>query len=93
MVVGLLTSVRGWWLVEKRIPVTYCDKGITLKLAHDVVDLYLAVLKMNTITNSSSKPIQANPANPAMFLMGKLMGYILKYYRNSNLFLLCVISS
>jgi hypothetical protein len=28
-----------------------------------------------------------------MFLIGKLIGYMLKYYRNNNLFLVCVIST
>jgi len=95
--------LRVWWwlLVEGRSHITLCDNGITFKLAHDyicsvitnVVVSCLAVFKLNTIANSSSKPILSHPSNPCMFLMGKLMGYMLKYYRNNNLFLVCVISS
>jgi hypothetical protein len=57
------------------------------------VVLCLAVFKANMIANLSSKAILSHPSNPFMFLMGKLMGYMLKYSRNNNLFLFCVISS
>jgi len=88
-------------LVEGRSHITIRDNGITFKLTHDymcgvitnVVVSCLAVFKLNVIANSSSKPILSHPSNPCMFLMGKLMGYMLKYYRNNNLFLVCVISS
>jgi len=100
---GHALVLRVWWwlLVEGRSHVTLRDNGITFKLAHDyicsvitnVVVTCLAVFKVNTIANSSSKPILSHPLNPCMFLMGKLMGYMLKYYRNNNLFLVCVISS
>jgi len=43
--------------------------------------------------SGSSKPILFHPSNPWMFLIGKLMGYMLKYYKNNNLFLVCVIST
>jgi len=56
-----------------------------------VVD-YLAMLKTNAVGNSSSKPILFHPSNPRMSLIGKLMGYMLKYYKNNDLFLVCVIS-
>jgi hypothetical protein len=54
------------------------------------VVLCLAVFKANAIANLSSKAILSHPSNPFMFLMGKLMGYMLKYSRNNNLFLFCV---
>jgi hypothetical protein len=53
----------------------------------------LAVFKTNAIAKLSSKPILLHPSNPSRFLWGKLMGDILKYYRDHNLFLVCVISS
>jgi hypothetical protein len=52
-----------------------------------------AVFKIDAIAKLSSKPILLHPSNPYRFLRRKLMGYILKYYRNHNLFLVCVISS
>jgi len=100
---GHALVLRVWWwlLVEGRSHVTLRDNGITFKLAHDylcsvitnVVVTCLAVFKLNMIANLSSKPILSHPLNPCMFLMGKLMGYMLKYYRNNNLSLVCVISS
>jgi hypothetical protein len=58
------------------------------------VVLCLAVFKANAIANLSSKAILSHPSNPFMFLMGKLMGYMLKYSRNNNLFfILCYIKS
>jgi len=58
-----------------------------------VVVYYLAMFKVNAVAKSSSKPIPLHPSNPCMFLIGKLMGYMLKYYGNSNIFLVCVIST
>ena len=48
---------------------------------------------MNAIANSSSKPIGSHPSNPYIFLMGNVIGNMLKYSRTQNLFLLCVILS
>jgi hypothetical protein len=39
----------------------------------------LVVLKTIDIAKVSSKPILLHPSNPCRFLVGKLMGYMLKY--------------
>jgi hypothetical protein len=53
----------------------------------------LVVLKTIAIAKLSTKPILLHPSNPCRFVMGKLMGYMVKYCRKHNLFLICVISS
>jgi hypothetical protein len=58
-----------------------------------VVVCCLGVFKIHAIPQLSSKSILLYASNPCRFLRVKLMGYILKCYRNHNLFLFCVTSS
>jgi len=93
---------RKWWVDDTQIEhQLYCawfgwhqchQLDFSLSCVHKCCSL-LFVFRMNTIANSSSKPIHSHSLNPCMFLMGKLIGYMLKYYRNHNLFWVHVISS
>jgi hypothetical protein len=71
----------------------FSDFMRTRKRFFKSVYLCLVVLKTIVIAKLSSKPILLQPSNPCRFLMGKLMGYMLKYCRNHNIFLICFISS
>ena len=76
-----------WW--PRTLNTAHCSwfSECKTKVISKFICICLFVLKTNAIAKLSSKAILLHPSNPCRLLMEKLMEWVLKCYRNHNLFL------